>query len=296
MSNKVLFIVNPVAGKGREQKRIPEIVKNFENMGFEVKTVYTKVNYSTTEIIGEYGKNFDVAVCCGGDGTLNEAINGIIKQNLNLNLSFIPLGTTNDFAKTLNLCSKKMVELKNIENIKEITIDVGKFNDKYFNYVAAFGAFTEVSYNTPRKLKKVLGRLAYILSAVRGLVKIKAYKIKVKFNNKEVEDKFIYGAISNSKSVGGLKWFSEKEIELSDGKLEMILIKKPKNIVQLIIILVSLLRKKYNNSNFIYEQIQKLEIESNKDIKWTLDGELGGQTKNVEIDIINKRIKYLIPK
>lgn len=296
MKKKVLFIINPGAGRGKVKKNFPEIIKKFENMGFNVQTVYTRLDYSPTQILEKYGKDIEIVICCGGDGTLNEVINGIVKLNLNIKTSFIPLGTTNDFAKTIHLCPKKMAELNDINNVEEFVIDVGKFNEKYFNYVAAFGAFTEVSYGTPRKLKKIFGRLAYILEAIRCLTKIKGYKIKVKFNNQEVEDKFIYGAISNSKSVGGFKWFKKKEVELDDGKFEMLLIKEPKNIIKLVKTLISLLSKNYNNSNFVYSKIEKVELESEESIKWTLDGELGGNTNKVTISNINKRIKYMIPK
>lgn len=296
MDKKVLFIINPGAGRGKVKKNFPEVIKKFEELEYGVQTVYTRLDYSATQIIEEYGKDIEAVVCCGGDGTLNEVINGIVKQNLNIKLSFIPLGTTNDFAKSLHISSNKMLKLKDFEKVKEITIDVGNFNEKYFNYVSAFGAFTEVSYGTPRKLKKVFGRLAYILQAIRCLTKIKGHQIKVKYNDKEIEDKFIYGAISNSKSVGGFKWFKKKEVELDDGKLEMLLIKEPKNIVQLVKILISLLSKNYNKSNFIYSHIEKAEFKSDENIKWTLDGELGGDTDKVIIKNISKRIKYIIPK
>lgn len=271
MEKKLLLIINPNAGKGKIKKRIPNIIANFERNGYKIKTVYTKINYKPEQILKEHGNNVDLVVCCGGDGTLNEVINAIINLNLQLNLSFIPLGTMNDFAKTINLSRKKLALSKNINKCEIIASDVGSFNEKYFNYVVAFGAFTKVSYATSQKLKKVLGKLAYIVTAAKHLNRIKAYKVKVKFNGKEVEDNFIYGAVSNSKWVGGFKWFDKNSVKLDDGKFEMILIKKPKNPIHFIKTLISLLRKKYNEPYFVYAQVGNVEFEMIDDLDWTLD-------------------------
>jgi len=268
MNKKLLLIINPNAGKGNIKKKLPIITQNFEKIGYKINLIYTKINYSPKQILQEHGTDVDLLVCCGGDGTLNESINAIIDLNLHLKISFIPLGTMNDFAKTIGVLAKNIYSFNNYENIYS---DVGKFNEKYFNYVAAFGAFTKVSYSTPQSFKKILGKFAYFLVAIKHLLKIRSYKIKVRFDDEEIEDKFIYGAISNSKSVAGIEWFNKTGVKLDDGKFEMILIKKPKNILQVIKIGLSVLTKKYDEKCFIYSQVKNVEFQTEEKLEWTLD-------------------------
>ena len=296
MKKNLLIIINPKSGKTKNRKKLPEIIKNFKKIGYKTTVIYTKINYSATRIIEKYGKGMDMLVCCGGDGTLHEVINAIVKFDLHLKLSFIPLGTMNDFAKTIHISQKGLSQIKDMNDFEIVCSDVGQFNKKNFNYVAAFGAFTRVSYGTSQKLKNMFGKLAYFLSGIEQLRKINGYQLNVRFNGKEVEDKFIYGAISNSKSIGGFEWFDKDEIKLDDGRFEMILIKEPKNILHVIKILYLLLKRNYDNSYFIYDKVDKLEINAKEYIKWTLDGELGAVSKKTKVENMNKRIQYIIPK
>lgn len=297
MKKKVLIIINPKAGKGKIQKKIPEILKNFPKDKYETKICYTRLDYMPEKIIEENKNNIDLIISCGGDGTLNEVINAVMKLETRPNIGLIPLGTMNDFAKTIGLPKTKMLILEDIDVDKYnlVSSDIGEFNDRYFNYVAAFGAFTDVSYTTSNSLKKVFGRLAYFIVAVKYIPKIRSHKIKLEADGKEIEDKFIYGSISNSKSVAGFKWFKKGEVKVDDGKFEMLLVKSPKNVFQFIDILISILSKNYKEKLFYYFQTDKIVLQIDDDIPWTIDGEYGGKIKDVKIKNNTKQIDYIVP-
>lgn len=212
-----------------------------------------------------------------------------------ISIAYIPTGTTNDFAKTLGLPKNGVMIARNLINSKALQTDTGKFNNKYFNYVAAFGAFTEVSYQTDREKKRKFGWLAYLASGIRNLGKIKPHKLKITFNDEVIEDEFLYGGITNSLRVGGFKWFKPEEISLNDGKFEVMLIKKPSGFFGYFGILKALLLKDYSkDKNIIYSQDANLKISSEEQIEWTLDGEDAGFYNEIEINNINKNIEFLI--
>lgn len=292
---KTLMIVNLEAGKGDFENQLSFVVMELKNNGFDVVIKYTEKNLGADKIIEQYKSEYDLLIVCGGDGTLNQAVTALTNLNKKVSVSFIPTGTTNDFAKTLKLPKKGIEIAQNIINSKALKTDTGIFNNKYFNYIVAFGAFTEVAYNTDRKSKKQFGVLAYVLNCIKQIKNIKPYKIKVYFDNEIIEDEFIYGGISNSLSIGGFKWFKPEDISLSDGRFEVILIKKPKNILGYIGIIKSILLKDYSEDiNIIYSQDEKLKIESEDQIEWTIDGEAAGAYNKIEISNINKNIEFLI--
>lgn len=293
---KILLIVNPKAGKGTINRKLPKITKNFEKQGYEIKTIYTRPNYTPTEIIRENNEKIDIIICCGGDGTLNELINAIMPLEHRPNISFIPLGTMNDFARTIRMSTSKVFLSKNINESNLIPSDIGSFNGKYFNYVAAFGAFTCVAYVTPHKLKRTFGKFAYFIIAIKYLNKIRNYRIKIQTDENEIEDNFIFGSISNSKSIGGFEWFKRKGVKIDDGKFEVLLIKTPKTAGEWLKVIYYLLVKKHDSKFFYYTQTNKIKITSKINIPWTLDGEYGGRCKEVEIENNNKPIKYIIPR
>ena len=296
MKNNILIIVNPNAGKGKVQKKIHKIASNFSKQNYLVDIMYTKIDYSAASIIRDYKGKLDLVICCGGDGTLNDLINAVMKLDNKPEISFIPLGTMNDFANTIGLYRYKFWLPNNMRNAEEIMVDIGKFNEKYFNYVAAFGAFTMVPYVTRQSLKQVFGKFAYFIVGIRYLKKIKSYRLKVDVDGNITKGDFIYGSISNSKSIGGFRWFRKREIDLSDGKYEIILVKKPKRRVQFLGIVLNILLKRYNSKNFIYLQGSKIKINPQTHLNWTIDGEYGGRKKEVEILNNKQAIKMVIPR
>ncbi len=272
MPKIMLLIVNPKAGKGTIKRKLPKIIKNFEKRGYEAKTVYTKVDYKPSDILKDNNKEWDLIVCCGGDGTLNELINAVMKLDKKPQIGFIPLGTMNDFARTIKLSTKKTFLAKNIDEGNIIPSDIGTFNNGYFNYVVAFGAFTPVSYVTSHKLKRRFGKLAYFIVALRYLNKIRGYKLTIEAEGEKVTDEFIFGSISNSKSIGGFEWFKRSGVKINDGEFEMLFIKKPKNIWEYVKTIFAILFKQhYKKQYFEYFQTDKIKITSKTNIPWTID-------------------------
>lgn len=295
MGKSILLIINPNSGKGNMDKKINRIVQNFKKMGYMVNKIYTKENGLILDDIKEKLIKMDLIISCGGDGTLNEIVNAIIKLNLKVKLSFIPFGTMNDYAKTLKISEKNLESIESDEDMRIVPIDIGRFNERYFNYVAAFGAFTKVSYQTPQKLKKILGKFAYFISSIKYLFKLRVYDMSLSFEETEIEGQFIYGSVSNSKSIAGFKWFKKEEVYLDDGKFEVLFVRKPENIIHLLKTLKCLIIKKYKQPYFVYKQVSNVKIRTKEEIEWTLDGENGGKTKEVEVQNIPKRIEYAIP-
>lgn len=299
MKKEILIIANPCAGKGKVKKYMNKICNNLEKQDFELEVVYTSEEANGEEIIKNYIRYIDIVVVCGGDGTLNEVINGIVKCKKKIDVTFIPFGTTNDFARTLKM-SKKAFDLSNkLSKYEKIDTDIGSFNDRYFYYVAAFGACTDVSYSTDQKKKNRYGKLAYYAKGIKDLIKIKeiqTYKATIVTDNEIIKDEFIYGGITNSISIGGFKWFKKNEFSINDGLFEIILIRKPKNILELLRIGISILRKKYDKKNLYCMKSKHIQIDFERDINWTLDGEFGGSVKHVLIENNKCKLGLWIPK
>ena len=215
---KLLWIVNPHAGRGAMSGKVIGCVNAFQQAGFEVTIYVTQGAQDATRVVCERAGDFDRIVCAGGDGTLNEVVTGMMESGVHTPLGYIPAGTTNDFALSLGI-PRIPVEAAAVaasDNMK--ALDIGRFNDRYFNYIAAFGVFTEVSYATPQQSKNIFGRAAYIFEGVKALTNIKQHHIRVECAEMSLEDDFIYGMVSNSVSVGGFKALSPGGVELDGTK------------------------------------------------------------------------------
>ncbi len=297
MSINVLTIVNPTSGKGKIEENIDEIKRNIKEQGMENEIVLTQKEKNAKQILDENKENKDLILVCGGDGTLNEVVTSMIENKLeDTTLSFVPLGTTNDLARTLDIPIKDISVTKKLLQTTAKRIDIGKWNeDRYFCYVAAFGLITDVSYITSQKAKHKYGRLAYYINAIKELVKIPTYKMKLRYDNKHIEDEFIYGGITNSESIAGFKWFAKGEIQLDDGLFEGIFIRKPRTIFGYFKILSSFFKKDYHKNEYIlFTQAKNFEIEAEESIKWTIDGEFAGEQKNIKIENMQKAIELAI--
>ena len=298
MKKEVLIIVNPSAGRVKASKYIPEICDNLEKKDFDVEIIYTSEENNGEKIIENYIRYIDTVIVCGGDGTLNEVINGIIKCNKKINVTFVPLGTTNDFAKTVKMPKRKYSLSKKLHKYQKKNTDIGRFNDRYFYYVAAFGTLSNVAYTTKQDEKNKYGRFAYYkkaIKAIKSLKKVKTYKATIVTDNEIIKDEFIYGGITNSISIGGFRWFKRNEFSINDGLFEIILIKKPQNFMGILKILFSILRKKYDQKNIYYMKSGHMQIEFEEYTEWTLDGEFGGRTKKAIIENNRNKISLLIP-
>ena len=297
MSIRVLAIVNPSSGKGNISEYVKKIRKNLEKQNMQLDLYFTKKEYNAKNIIIDHIEQADLILVCGGDGTFNEVVSAIMELNIkDISIAYIPMGTTNDLAKSLKMPIKDASITKNLLRSKARVLDVGKLNnDKYFCYVAAFGVMTDVAYKTSQKAKNKYGRLAYYLNAIKELIKIPTYKVKIVFDDEEIEGEFIYGGISNSESIAGFKWFNTEDIDLSDGKFEAVFIRKPKKLSGYFRLLSDFKHKDYMvNRDFVYFKANKITISTEKNLDWTIDGEYAGNMNFVNIENCNKAIELVI--
>ena len=296
MSIKVLTIINPTSGKGNIANYANEIKHNLEKQNMEVNMQLTKKGYNAKKIILDNIEGQDLILICGGDGTFNEAVSAIMETGVQISIAYIPLGTTNDLARSLNMPIKDISITKKLLESKAKVLDIGKFNeDRYFTYIAAFGVMTDVSYKTSQKAKNKYGKIAYYLKAIKELIKIPTYKVKIKFDEEELEGEFIYGGISNSMSIAGFRWFNEEDIDLSDGKFEAIFIRKPKKLSGYFRLLNDFRHKDYMvNRDFVYFKASNIQIQTDENVAWTIDGEYAGDLNFVDIKNCNKAIELAI--
>ena len=286
---RMLFIYNPNAGKGLLKNKLSDVLDIFVKAGYEL-TVYPTQSYKDAyRQVVHMEEGYDIIVCSGGDGTLDEVVTGMMKRSKNhrIPIGYIPAGTTNDFASSLHI-SRDILEAADISvHGKPFACDIGTFNHDIFVYVAAFGLFTDVPYQTDQKLKNALGHAAYVLEGVKRLSNIPSYHIKVTSGERVIEDEFMIGMISNSKSVAGFRSIMGKDVKFDDGEFEVTLIKKPKNITELNEIITSLLIESFDTKHMYTFKTKEIILESKEEIPWTLDGEFGGQHDRVQI--INKK-------
>lgn len=294
MKYKMLLITNPASGKGTIKKDLYKIVKNFKKLKFKVDLKYTNLDYNASQIVMNYDKDCDVIIVLGGDGTLNEVVTGLTKSNKKIKVGFIPIGTTNDFAKSLKIKRNRIELSKTILDKDVKDCDTGKINDKYFNYVAAFGVFTETSYATSREQKRKFGRLAYVFNGIKELFKIRKHKAKIYADDMIITDDFIYGGISNSKSIAGFELYNKDEVDMSDGKFEAMFIRMPKNFFRKIKLGFDLLLKNRKNSDIICFKVSKIVIEVEEPVDWTMDGEYAGKYSVVKIENLQKNMAFLV--
>ena len=294
LEKKLVFIFNPKAGKGKIKTSLMEIVDIFNKGGYEVIIRATQAPRDAYEQVKKYADQVDLIVCSGGDGTLDEVVTGITEVGSNVPIGYIPAGSTNDFANSLFM-PKNMLDAASMIMDGEIyKCDVGRFNHQTFAYVAAFGLFTDVSYETSQDLKNILGHLAYVLEGAKRLLDIKSYHMKVTSEEIQVEDDFIVGMITNSRSVGGFKNLTGKNVDMNDGLFEVTLIRHPKNPLQLQEIMTALVMAE-DNTDMIYSfKSKKLMIETEEEVPWTLDGEFGGDHTYVEIENRHKALNLYL--
>ena len=252
MKKRLLFILNPFSGKAQIKNQLMEIVDIMVKAGYEVTVYPTQAQGDAIHKVEEEAEAYDLLVCSGGDGTLDEVVTGMMHRGLTMPLGYIPAGSTNDFATSLGI-PKDMVKAANAAVTgKEFPCDIGSFNGDYFVYVAAFGLFTDVSYKTSQEWKNVLGHAAYILEGVRSLHDIPSFRMQVEYDNTRLQDEFIYGMISNSTSVGGFKGMTGKDVLLDDGVFEVLLIRMPRTPVDLSNIVSYMFLKEEQPNEYVY--------------------------------------------
>lgn len=293
MRKKMLFIFNPRSGKGGIKNRLMDIVDIFVKGGYEVTTHPTQAYMDGLKAAKKRAGEYDIVAISGGDGTLDEVVTGILMGGHKVPIGYIPAGSTNDFANSLHISKNMLQAATDIVEGMPHPFDVGKFNEDYFVYIAAFGLFTDVSYETNQDMKNILGHAAYILEGTKSLFNIKSYKLHVKSDDMELEGDFIFGMISNSTSVGGFKKLTGPDVVLDDGVFEVMFIRRPKNILELNAITASLLGGADTKMIEAFKT-SELSIECEEEISWTLDGEFGGEHKMVEIKNQKHAVQIMI--
>ncbi len=291
---KLLFLFNPSAGRARIQSKIYSAIDYYTKEGYVVTVYPTQSAGDGYLFLKNQKEHFDHIVCSGGDGTLNEVISSFMEIETESTLGYIPFGSTNDFARSIGIPTNFAEALETSAKGKPFPIDVGKANDKYFVYVAAFGMFTDIPYTTSQKLKNVLGYLAYVLEGIKVISDLKTYYVNMKYNGEEIEGNFIVGLVTNSLSVGGFRYPLQSGVAFNDGVFEILLIKKPKSILELQAIIHSLLSEKIDDRYMVFIQTSKIFIESNL-MDWTFDGEYGGKYEKFEIMNMRGAVKILVP-
>lgn len=291
---RLLFIYNPCAGKGTMKNKLSDVIETFMRAEYEVTVYATQREEEATEIVVETGKNYDRIVCSGGDGTLHEVTQGMMQMPPEERpvCGYIPTGTVNDFARGLKLPMRVKLAAGVAAKDKIKPVDIGLMNGRCFTYVAAFGAFTSVSYETPQAFKNLLGRTAYILQGMAQLGNIKAYHAKIETDQESLEDDFIFGMVSNAKSIGGFSFFKKGQVSLNDGLFEGVFIRKPKNPLELQAVLNSFVTLTPNEQILGFHS-KKFIITSGEEIPYTLDGENGGSFGRTEIECCHKAIDYV---
>lgn len=290
---RLLFIYNPRSGKGQIKQNLSDIIDIFIKAGYRVDIHSTQGAEDARKEVEKYGERYSLVICSGGDGTLSEVVSGSMALKKKPRIGYIPAGSTNDFAAGLNLPKNMLRAAKVAVKGGAYPIDIGTFNSRTFIYVAAFGMFTEVSYSTSQDIKNIFGHPAYIIEGLKSLSALKTHHMVIKYNDKVIEDDFIYGMVTNAVSVGGFKGITGKEISLDDGLFECAFIKMPKNPVDIQAIISALLGMNVKSDKIIEFKANKIFVKSEKKIPWVLDGEYGGSLDKIVIRNNRKALEVM---
>ena len=293
---RILFIINPHAGRSEIRQKLLDILQLFAEYGFHTLVRPTTRAGEVGEIIAAYDGDFDIIVACGGDGTLNETLSGMMALPNRVPLGYLPSGTVNDFAASLGISRNMLEAARNITSGHTCRIDAGHFGDRYFSYIAAFGAFTEVSYQTPQQSKMLLGRTAYILEGIKRLPVLKAHFMRVEAEGFSTEGDFLFGMVSNSSSVGGFRLSDKARVSMSDGLLEVTLVRNPQNVAELTAVINSILHQDFESELIHSFKTSHVHFSAPNAVPWTLDGEFGGNPTDVDISVVHNAIDVYCPE
>lgn len=296
---KILFVFNPNSGKARIKYALLDIIQEFTGAGYEVTVYPTRAPRDGYNYIVKRGADFDIVACSGGDGTLNEAVDAVlaIPAPKRPPIGYIPSGSTNDFASTLGISKDMSIAAKNITSGIAYACDVGNFNGRSFTYVAAFGAFTDVPYSTPQEIKNILGHQAYMIEAAKRIIDIKAVHMKLTIDGTAAEGDFIFGMVSNSRSVGGMKTLIGQEVGLNDGRFELTFVRKPTNPIEMQKLINAFITQAFQEcSQIISCKCEEVLIQSDEAVDWVLDGEYGGKPDQLRVTVRKSAVRIFAPQ
>lgn len=290
---KLLFIMNPFAGQKKANKALSDILLIFSQAGYEVITHMTTGQGDAVTAAQNWGKDVDLVVCCGGDGTLNETVTGLLRAGAKTPIGYIPAGTTNDFASSLNLSGNMLQAARDIVEGEPIPYDVGRFGDRYFSYVASFGAFTRSSYVVPQNIKNALGHTAYVLGGISEISQIRKEHIRMEIDGQVVEDDFLFGAICNSTSIGGILTLDPKQVDMGDGLFEILLVRAARNLEEIGECIRAVQSQKYNCEMITFRSARSVRIFADPEMPWTLDGEREDGHEEVMAENLHHAIRLI---
>ena len=290
---KMLFIMNPYSGMRRAARYVTDIISMYNRAGYEVITHMTGGQGDAVEVVKNTAPRVDLVVCCGGDGTFNETVTGMLLSGADVPIGYIPAGSTNDFATSMRLSTNIMQAARDVLEGEPVRYDIGKFGDRYFSYVASFGAFTRASYATPQSIKNALGHTAYVLEGINELSQIRKEHLRFEIDGQVIEDDFIFGAISNATSVGGILTLDPQQVDMADGKLEILLVRMPVDIIELSECILAVQSQKYNCAMITFRSAEKIRVYADPLMPWTLDGEREEGHGCVDVENVHHAIRLM---
>ncbi len=297
---KILMVYNPVSGKNSKRVSTSEIVSAFNKNGYEVTEKTTTCAGDATRLVEKYFEGHEAVICCGGDGTFSETVNGVLASGENKPIMYLPMGSTNDFAATVGVPREIETQIDLYQKGYINTYDIGTFNDNYFSYIASFGFGSESAYATSQWLKNLLGHTAYVLEVVfvdllRNFRKLQKYRMKIEYDGGIIDDTFYFGAISNTNRVGGFFGYDKWGIKLNDGELECLFVRGVKTPLDFFDLAMKVRNQDYDGKHIIAFKTKNLKITAKDDVAWTFDGEYGGKHKDVEISVVPQAINIVSP-
>lgn len=296
MDKKMLFIYNPRAGKAQIRSNLLDIIDTFVKAGYEVTAYPTQASGDAVKAVKERHAGYDIVVCSGGDGTLDEVVTGMMQCEKKLPIGYVPAGSTNDFANSLKIPKNMIKAADVVVRGRNFACDIGAFNEDSFIYVAAFGIFTNVSYETKQDIKNVLGHAAYLLEGVKTLPSVRSYPLKITCDDRMIEGEFLYGMITNSHSVGGFRGITGQNVQLNDGLFEVTLIRRPSNPLELNNIILALVDKRVKSEHIYSLTAARIVVDAKEPLAWTLDGEFGGDHLRAVIENKKKALEIRVPE
>ncbi len=281
-----MLIINPVAGKRAIVRMLPDVIRILMDAGWLVTTMVTGAKGEAVELVKQYGSEFDLIVCAGGDGTLNEVVTGLAEKHLSVPVGYLPCGSTNDFAVSRGISQNILEAVSDIAAGQVVSYDIGCFEDRYFTYVAAFGAFTSLSYNTDQNLKNMVGHAAYLMGGLVELSLIHPIPLRVTVDGRVIDGEYAFGAVCNTTSIAGAVSLPDSNVNLSDGQLEFLLLHMPQDLIEFEEILQGLITQDYSSPLIEFMQAKAITVESNEELEWSLDGEESGKHTTIRISVL----------
>lgn len=293
---KILFILNPKAGRMSGKRNLYTILDMYKkHYGVEVELFETSARGDATAAVLKKAEQFDRVVCCGGDGTLNETVTGLMQLKNPPELGYIPAGSTNDFAASLGIRGNIKKNTRRTVKGEPFPIDIGNFNGRYFTYTASFGAFTQSSYNTPQNIKNIFGHLAYVFQGIKDITTIRDYPVQITADGVDYSDNYVFGAICNSTSLGGIIKLKKNLVKFNDGYFELVLVRNPKTPIALGNLITALAKQDFHSSDsIVFVHAKKITVKTEQNMPWSLDGEYDAGQPITEIENKNRALRIIV--